>query len=160
MLVTASEPAMRTLLALAAAASLLAACGDDDDAADADAEAPTGTVAVAIEAVDGVLIEGFELGLRLETADGEVLDQVDWNRFVAAEGAGTVEAFYETVYEREVPAGTIAVLAQVNVGIGPPPEPVDLAGDLNCRLEVEVPDGGRVEVEVALDPEGDCLRLR
>ena len=151
---------MRTLLVLAAAAVLLAACGDNGPTEAADAEAPTGTVAVAIEAVDGVLIEGFELGLRIETADGEVLDEVGWNEFVAAEGDGTTEAFYETVYEREVPAGPVTVLAQVNVGIGPPPEPVDTAGDLNCRLEVEVPEDGRVDVEVALDPAGDCLRLR
>jgi hypothetical protein len=148
---------MRCVLLLPAAALLLTACGDDDAA---DAEAPTGTVAVAIEAVDGVLIEGFELGFRIETADGEVLDEVVWNEFVAAEGDGTVEAFYETVYEREVPTGTVTVLAQVNVGIGPPPEPVDPAGDLNCSVDVDVPEDGRVEVEVALDPAGDCLRVR
>jgi hypothetical protein len=147
---------MRPLLLLPAVALLLTAC--DDDATDA--EAPTGTVTVAIEPVDGVLIEGFELGFRIETADGEVLDEVVWNEFVAAEGDGTVEAFYETVYEREVPIGTVTVLAQVNVGIGPPPEPVDPAGDLNCSLDVEVPEDGRVEVEVALDPAGNCLRLR
>jgi hypothetical protein len=148
---------MRFLLVLPAVALLLTACGDDDAA---DAEAPTGTVAVAIEPVDGVLIEGFELGFRIETADGEVLDEVAWNEFVAAEGDGTVEAFYKTVYEREVPAGTVTVLAQVNVGIGPPPEPVDPAGDLDCSVDVEVPEDTRVEVEVALDPAGDCLRLR
>jgi hypothetical protein len=152
---------MRSLLVLAAVAALFAACGDDDDAStEGGGNNGTGTVAIAIEPVDGVLIEGFELAFRLETAGGELVDRVVWNDFVAAEGDGTIEAFYETVYEAEVPAGTITVLAQVNVGIGPPPEPVDPAGELACRLEVEVGAGERAEVEVALNPEGDCLRLR
>ena len=159
---------MRSLLLLAAApalvASVLAACGDDDATSDTPAETGgdrgTGTIAVAIEPVDGVLIEGFELGFRLESADGEVLDRVEWNLFVSGQGDVPIEAFYDSVYESEVPAGAVTVLAQVNVGIGPPPERVDPDGDLNCTLEVEVPAGGRAEVEVALQPEGDCLSLR
>ena len=161
---------MRSLLLLTAApalaVALLAACSDDDAGTSGAAPAETGrdggtgTTAVAIEPVDGVLIEGFELGFRLESADGEVLDRVEWNQFVSGQGDVPIDAFYDSVYEREVPAGTVTVLAQVNVGIGPPPERVDPDGDLNCTLEVEVPAGGRVEVEVALDPEGDCLTLR
>jgi hypothetical protein len=164
---------MRSILLLAAPAfalSVLAACGDDsadpvsetttDTEADTGGGGGTGTLAVALEPIEGVLIEGFELGVRVESADGEVLDRVVWNDFVAAEGDGTIEAFYESVYETEVPAGTVTVLAAVSVGIGPPPEPVDPDGALNCELDVEVPAGGRVEVEVALNPEGDCLSVR
>jgi hypothetical protein len=59
----------------------------------------------------------------------------------------------------QLPAGIVVVEAEVSIGIGPGPVPPDLdAPELPCRLEVEVPDGGRVDVEVSFQPEGDCLR--
>lgn len=42
--------------------------------------------------------------------------------------------------------------------MGPPPEVPDLAGDLRCRLEVDVPGSSRVDVEVTFDDSDDCLR--
>jgi hypothetical protein len=50
----------------------------------------------------------------------------------------------------------VVVEAAVSIGIGPGPVPPDLdAPELPCRLEVEVPGGGRVDVEVSFQPEGD-----
>lgn len=150
----------RFLLLLALPTLLLAACGDDDPAeASADGGA-TGTVAVHIEEVAGPFIEGFEVGLRFETADGEVLDTVLWSDFVASQDSDSLDAFYDSVLEQEVPAGEVVVLATANVGIGPPPEVPDLDGDLDCRLPVDVLAGGRVDVEVTFSGDGDCLRLR
>jgi hypothetical protein len=62
------------------------------------------------------------------------------------------------VLEQDVPAGTVVVLASANVGAGPPPEVPDLAGDLRCRLEVDVTESGRVDVEVTFGDPDDCLR--
>lgn len=119
-----------------------------------------GMVGVHIEQVEGVFIEGFEVGLRFETPDGEVLMSTLWTDFVESLGTESIEAYYDSVLELGVPAGAVIVLATANVGAGPPPEVPDLDGDLRCRLEVDVPDGGRTDVEVTFDNPDDCLRLR
>lgn len=155
---------------------LLAACGDDSDddpaagdggavpAEGADSEgdeAPsgTGTLVIGMEEVEGILIEGFEAGFRIETADGEVLDSFLWSDHVASLDAEGPEAFYDATYESEVPAGEVVVRGEVNVGIGPPPAVPDVDGELRCELTVEVPEGERVEVEATFSGESDCLRL-
>jgi hypothetical protein len=152
-----------------AALPLLAGCGDDDDAAGDDGTGPSevdgeadeaggeGTVAVHLEATEGIFVEGFEVALRFETGDGEVLDSLLWTEFVAGLGDQSIEAFYDSVLEQPVPAGPVVVHAEVALGIGPPPVPPDPTGELACRLEVDVPDGGTVEVEVAFT-DADCLR--
>jgi hypothetical protein len=151
----------KRLLALAlVTTAAVAACGDGADTALAeDRTAGSGTVAVHIEELDGVFVEGFEVGLRFETPDGEVLGSTLWSDFVQTQGDDSLDAFYDSVLEQEVPAGSVVVLASANVGIGPPPEVPDLDGPLRCRLEVEVPDGGTVDVEVTFDDPDACLRL-
>lgn len=156
-------PVLAALLALAAVTS----CGNGTDTTVTDEPDPgtpetgtagTGTIAVHIEEVEGVFVEGFEVGLRFETPDGEVIASTLWTDFVESLGTDSIDAFYDSVLEQEVPAGTVVVLATANVGAGPPPEAPDLDGDLRCRLEVDVPDGGRTDVEVTFDDQ-DCLRL-
>jgi hypothetical protein len=147
------------VLALVTTAAVTA-CGDGTDTTIAeDQTPPTGTVAVHIEELDGVFVEGFEVGLRFETPEGEVLGSTLWSDFVQTQQDDSLDAYYDSVFEQEVPAGSVVVLASVNVGIGPPPEVPDLDGPLRCRLEVEVPDGGRVDVEVRFDDPDACLRL-
>ena len=149
-----------TALLLAAALTTMAACGDDDSSGDdAAGTGGEGVVAVHLEQLDGILIEGFELGLRFETVDGEVLDTRLWSEFVEGLDDPRIEAFYDSVLEAEVPAGPVVVLAELVQSIGGPIEPPDLSGDLTCRLEVDVPDGGRVEVEVSFSGEPDCLSV-
>lgn len=148
------------VLALVTPAAV-AACGDGTDIAIGEDQTSTsGTVAVHIEELDGVFVEGFEVGLRFETPEGDVLGSTLWSDFVLTQEDESLDAYYDSVFEQEVPAGTVVVLASANVGIGPPPEVPDLDGPLRCRLEVEVPDGGRVDVEVTFDDPDDCLRLR
>ena len=152
----------RWFIALLVSLSLIApACGDDDDDPAVAADAPEGVVAVRLEAMTGRFIEGFEIGLRFETADGEVLGSTLWTDSVTSAGTtDDLDAWYEHVHEQEVPAGTVVVLATPTIGPGGPPPTPDLEGELDCRLEVTVPDGGRVEVEVGFDAStGDCLRL-
>jgi hypothetical protein len=129
---------------------------------DTDGGTGEGTLAVRLEQIDGVMIEGFELGLRFtDAASGVELGRVDWSEFVAEQGAGDVEAYYDSVYEIAVPAGTVRVGSDVNVGIGPPPEPPDLdANPMPCELDVEVADGATVTVEVSFDDASDqCLQV-
>lgn len=151
--------------------TLLAACGSDDTTATTDSPGATpdpeadpdsagsGTIAVHIEDVDGVFVEGFEVGLRFETADGDPIASTLWSDFVSSQGDPTLEDYYDSVLEQPVPSGDVIVLASANVGIGPGPEVPDLNGELRCRLPVVVPADGRVDVEVTFsDPEA-CLRL-
>ena len=39
-----------------------------------------------------------------------------------------------------------------------PTGPLSIAGDLRCRLEVDVSESGRVDVEVTFGDPDDCLR--
>jgi hypothetical protein len=151
-------PALAVLIMVTAGT----ACGADTVRTDSATteSADRGTVAVHIQELDGVFVEGFEVGLRFETPDGEVIASTLWSDFVESLDSESIEAYYDSVLEQDVPAGTVVVLASANVGIGPPPEVPDLDGDLRCRLEVEVPAEARVDVEVTFDDPADCLRLR
>ncbi len=119
----------------------------------------TGVVAVSLEEVGGFFIEGFEIGLRFENATGEVIAATLWSDFVVSQGDTSLEDFYDSILEQVVPAGELVVLATANVGMGPPPEVPDLGGDLRCRLEVVVPENGRVNVEVSFVNHENCLSV-
>lgn len=116
-----------------------------------------GIVTVRLQEIDGFFIEGFEIGLRFETAARDVIGATLWTDFVNSTGNTGIEAYYDSVLEQSVPAGTITVLATANVGTGPGPVIPDPNGPLDCRLTVEVPAGGQVDVEVGFDGE-NCLR--
>ena len=155
------------------AVALLAGCGSDDTSSAAGSDAPpvtvadttdpepagSGTINVRLDKVEGFFIEGFEVGLRFETPDGEVIDSTLWSEFVVAQGDPDLSAFYESVFEQDVPAGEVVVLASANVGDGPAPEIPDLDGDLRCRLVVDVPADGSVDVVVTFSGDDDCLEL-
>jgi hypothetical protein len=162
------------LVSLSFALLVLAACGDDGEGSSTDTTAPAasdggdggdggdGTIAVRLEEAEGIFIEGFEVGLRFtDAATGEEIERVVWSDFVSSLGSGDVDAFYTSVLEQPVSAGTVRVGADVNIGIGPGPEPPDLdASSLPCELDVEVPAGETVTVEVAFDDASpECLRI-
>ena len=155
---------------------LLGACSDDepeagddnsvettapaDEGAGGDGE--TGTITVQLEPTQGIFVEGFAVGLRFTDADGNELKAITWEDVVAElDPASNPNIYYEAVYEQEVPAGTTTVGTDVNIGIGPGPEPPDLLADpMPCELEVEVPAGETVALEVSFDDStADCLRI-
>lgn len=155
---------------------LAGACGDDgDDEEGTDTPAATdgsdaggsggaqGTIAVRLEPTDAIFIEGFEVGLRFDDpASGDELDRVLWSEFVASlPPSDDPNVFYDSVLEQAVPAGNVRIGVDVNIGIGPGPEPPDLdAASLPCELDVEVPEGETVTVEVAFDDAiDDCLKV-
>ena len=131
------------------------ATGDDDGQPSDTA----GTVNVSLEPIDGFFIEGFEIGLRFETPDQEVLASFLWTDVVAALDDPTIEDYYDTVHPQPVTAGEVVVLATVSIGVGPAPVTPDLDGPMQCRLVVEVPEGGEVDVEVSFE-QSNCLALR
>src|SRR5690606_32774361 len=120
-------------------------------------DAGSGHVNVRIEEIDGFFIEGFELGLRFETAGGELISSTLWTDFVQSTGNTDLEAFYDSVLMQAVPAGPIRVSAEANVGIGPPPSIPDLDGGLPCSVSFEVDPGEEVTVEVNFSGTDDCL---
>ena len=157
---------MRRLAILLAVPFLLvtAACSDDDDGEDgveSDGNAGAGILKVQLEPTDSIFIEGFEVGLRISDpeADTEIARQL-WTDFIASlPPSDDINAFYDSVYELEVPAGVVRVESDVNIGMGPGPEPPDFDA-LPCGLDVEVPAGATVTVQVKFDDSvEDCLTV-
>ena len=157
------------LVAVALGAALLARAGGDDvvvqtgpsaggPGPDAAADSAEGAITVQLEPDVCCFIEGFEVGLRFEATDGEVIASTLWSDFVAASGDDTTDAYYDSVLTQEVPAGPVVVRAEVSIGAGPPPLPPDLEGDLPCSLGVEVGPGETVAVEVVFQEADECLR--
>ena len=58
-------------------------------------------------------------------------------------GESDLAAFYDSVLSQPVPAGTVRVEAEVNIGMGPAPEVPDLDGELPCEVVMEVGPGWR-----------------
>jgi hypothetical protein len=119
----------------------------------------TGVVNVGLAPVAGFFIEGFEVGLRFETAEGETIDAMLWTDIIDALGSPSIDDYYQHVHAQTVPAGEIIVLATVSIGTGPAPVVPDLRGPMQCQLAVEVPADGEVDVEVAFE-QSNCLSLR
>ena len=123
---------------------------------DAPATDETGVLSIGLES-SRACHQGFEVVLRVETADGQVLDSVLWTDFVQSLGA-TTRGFLHSGLRGGRPRRCARRLAEVNVGIARRPRS-DLEGDLPCELPVEVGAGERVEVEVSFDGSTECLRL-
>jgi len=117
----------------------------------------TGQIAIHFEEVQGVFIEGFEAGIRIETGSGDVIYSTLWTDFVSRIEDATVVDFYNSVLTETVPVGEVVVLATVNVGMGPAPVRPDLNGEMACKLVLEVPADATVEIEVAFNGSENCL---
>jgi hypothetical protein len=145
------------LILVCAVLALAAACGgEENDVTTSGLPADTGVgiITVNIEEVQGIFTEGFEVGLRFETPDGEVINSVLWSDYINSLDQGD---FYKSTLEQPVRAGTVVIVGEANVGIGPPPETPNINGDMRCRLEVEVPADGSIAVEVTFSNPAACL---
>ncbi len=110
--------------------------------------------------VDGAEISVIGSGgrLRLETEAGTVLGQFLWSDAINALPGSPSP--YDAVVSNDVPPGLVVVLATVTIGNGAGHvDRPDVTGPLACRLVVDVPPGGTVDVEIAYDGGPDCLRL-
>lgn len=124
-----------------------------------DADARSGEVRLQLEDVPGFFTEGFEIGIRFETSEGELIASTLWSDFVASTGGTDIDSYYDAVLSQSVPAGIVRVSAEVNVGAGPGPSIPDLSGDLRCLLIVEVDSDASVTVEVSFVDSADCLHV-
>ena len=160
----------KSLLVFVLCLVVLTGCGDEARVADGaapdevapDGTAPqgeSGTVTIRLESVQGFFIEGFEVGLKIEAADGELVDAILWSEFVQSVANPTIESYYTSVYKIEVPAGDLVVRGEVNIGMGPGPVVPDLSTDLTCELAISVEPDTQVDIEVNFEGTGDCLRL-
>ncbi len=150
-------------VSVALGVAILARTGGDGDVVVqtgpvAGSEDGPGSITVQLEPDVCCLREGFEVGLRFETTEGEVIASTFWSEFVKTSGDDTMDTYYDSVLTQDVPAGPVVVRAEVSIGAGPPPVPPDLEGDLACSLEVEVAPGETVAVEVLFHEADDCLR--
>lgn len=123
------------------------------------ADAGPGEIRVQLEEIDGVFVEGFEVGLRFETSDGELITATLWSDFVTSTGRTDIDSYYDSVLIQSVPAGTVRVSAEVTIGAGPPPSIPDLSAELPCLLVVEVEPGAVVAMEATFNDAPNCLRL-
>ena len=117
-----------------------------------------GEVTVQLAQTDGFYIEGFEVGLRFETADGDVIASTLWSDVVESAEDPSIDDYYDAVLHQPVPAGTVVVRAQIEIGPGGPPAVPDLAGEMACELTVEVAADATKAVEVVFEQGDDCLR--
>ncbi len=131
----------------------------DGPAAGGDEAVGTGQIDVRLEETGGIFIEGFEVGLRFETVGGETLHAAQWTEEFAEAGRTDIDAYYDGVLSRTVPAGPVVVRAEANVGAGPPPSIPDLRGDLPCSVTVDVAPGRTVTLEVSFEGGDSCLRV-
>lgn len=122
------------------------------------ADESPGEIRVRLEDVDGVFTEGFEVGLRFDTADEKVIASTLWSDFVESTGRSDIDSYYDSVLVQSVPAGTVRVSAEVNIGAGPGPSRPDLTAELPCVLVIEVDPGAVVVVEASFNDPANCLR--
>ncbi len=132
--------------------------GTVEGGSDSAADPASGEIRVRLEEVDGFFIEGFEVGLRFEDGDGQLLAATLWSDFVVSTGNTDLDSFYDSVLSQPVPAGPVHVSAEVNIGAGPAPSVPDLIAELPCALTVEVDPGAVVVLEASFDASDDCLR--
>jgi hypothetical protein len=122
-----------------------------------DPDGVNGTLAISLQPIEGVFIEGFEIAVRVETSEGEVLYASLWTDYIKSTGDMNLRNFYDGVLTQAVPAGPVVILATVNIGMGPGPITPDLFGDLKCRFETDVTADGETQIQIAFDAQTNCL---
>lgn len=123
----------------------------------ADEGAEEGVLAVDVERVEGVFIEGFALSLRYVDAEGNEVGRVEWSETIPPDSS--IGWYYRHVHEQRVPAGAVTLRSWMRVSPGGPLPPASGPG---CTTPVNVgsDDRARVTVLFAPDPEtGDCAAV-
>jgi hypothetical protein len=145
--------------------------GDDDQATDTTAAddggssdggtTPDGdaTLAVDLERIDGVMIEGFDVTLKFYDDENELIAEKDWTEVVPDSG-GDINAFYEYRLDQPVPAGQTKLVSYMRISPGgaipPPQEP-------GCETAVDIAPGDTARITLLFqgDPtaEGGCAAV-
>lgn len=122
-----------------------------------DGEAEEGVLAVDLEPVDGVFIEGFALTLRYVDAEGNEVGHVEWSETIPPDS--TIDGHYRHVHEQRVPAGAVTLRSWMRLSPGGPLPPASGPG---CTTPVNVGSDDRARVTVLFGPDphsGDCAAV-
>ena len=120
----------------------------DDPTAGRPAASGEGTLAVDLERIDGMFVEGFDVTLRFYGAGDDLLAEREWSK-VAPDGEG----YYSYVHREPVPAGPVRLVSFVRISPGgavPPPE------GPGCETDVDIADGDTARVTLLLQSDPDA----
>jgi hypothetical protein len=99
----------------------------------------TGTVLLQLEKIDGALIEGFELDVRLDSPTGHRVVSSTWDDLVHdLHAEPTMDQYYESVVRTAVPAGPFVVTTVMHPGMEREQEPCISRGTLEPGAVVSV----------------------
>lgn len=147
---------MRTSLTVAGLAAALVLIGCEPLVVTG-AATDEGVLAVDLEPVDGMPIEGFALSLRYLDAEGDEVGQVEWSETIPPDS--TIEWYYRHVHEQRVPAGAVTLRSWMRVSAGGPLPPASGPG---CTTPVTVGRDDRARVTVLFGPDprsGECAAV-
>ncbi len=131
---------------------------NSDDGGDAAASGEA-TLAVDLERIESVMVEGFDVTLKFYGPDDELISEKDWSEVVPDSG-GDIDAFYEFRLDEPVPAGEVKLVSYMRISPGgaipPPQEP-------GCETTVDIADGDTARITLLFqgDPEaeGGCAAV-
>jgi hypothetical protein len=141
--------AAAVLVVAGGVALAVALAGDDDGGGSADdvVTAPgagsEATLAVDLERIEGMFVEGFDVTLRVYDAGGEMVAEREWSDDVEASGDTAIEAYYAHVLRQVVPAGPVRLVSFVRLSPGGPIPPPEGPG-CETQLDVAPDDTARV----------------
>jgi hypothetical protein len=145
------------------------AAGNGPDPGQGEQVEPEATLAVDMEPIEFVFIEGFDVTMRFYGPDGDLVAEREWSDAVAAGGpSDDLDDYYDFVLRQVVPAGTVRLVTWVRLSeggpIGPPAGPgcetvLDVAADDTARVTLLFgPDGdGACAAVTAATAEADAL---
>jgi hypothetical protein len=129
---------------------------DDDPVVAPEGE---GTLAIDLEPIDGVFIEGFDVTLRFHDAAGDLFAEREWSDAVTEAGDTDIDAYYSYVLHETVPAGQVRLVTYMRISPGgaiPPPE------GPGCDTTIDIAAGDTARVTLLFSPEdlsGGCAAV-
>jgi hypothetical protein len=121
-----------------------------------------GTLAVDLEPLEGIFVEGFDVTLRFYDSADNLLAERDWSQSVSATATttvpGDVDPYYTHVLREPAPAGTLRLVTFMRVSPGgaiPPPE------GPGCETTVAVGQADMARVTLLFEPDerGACAAV-
>ena len=119
--------------------------------------ADQGTLAVDLEPVEGMFIEGFDVTLQFYDSGDNLLSERVWSESVTSTGTtaapGDIDPHYTHVLREPVPPGTVRLVTVMRIGLDPEGP--------RCETTVDVgeADVARVTLLFAADERGACASV-
>jgi hypothetical protein len=116
-----------------------------------------GSLAVDLEPVEGIFIEGFDVTLEFYDSGDNLLSERTWSESVSATGTAAasddVDPYYTHVLREPVPAGTVRLVTLVRIGLE--------AGGPQCETTVDVGEADVARVTLLFEPDerGACASV-